>query len=226
MKRIKHDYEVLSGTISIEGKTILDIGCGTGELVRWLHAAGGYALGLDTPGMLAKASGFHFEDGVRFIAGIAQNLPVKQGSLDAVVYFASLHHIPKDKIENALIECHRVLKPGGRAIIVEPAGGKDSYFEVVSLVEDEREIQAFAYSLIKSSGKTGLIMTEEKFFFFERKYRDYQKLIGTFIDDRREAERALNEAREVFSRYARARGLDWHEFAFRSICRVNILEKP
>jgi hypothetical protein len=118
-----------------------------------------------------------------------------------------------------------VLKSNGKAIIVEPIGRNDSYFEVIRLVEDERESQALTYSIIKSADRLGLRMVEERFVFFERNYQDYQKLIETFIDDQTEARRALSEGKEVFSRYAQDIGVAWDDFSFQSHCRINILEK-
>ncbi|MBN1224987.1 MAG: methyltransferase domain-containing protein [Candidatus Aminicenantes bacterium] len=225
MKKLKLDSEVLSGKIRIEEKTILDIGCGLGNLVRWMISKGGTAVGLDMPEMLAKVIRTDSESNGRYVAGFAQNLPFKKCCMDAVVYFASLHHIPKTEILNALKECHRVLKAKGRALIIEPVGRKGSYFEVVRLVEDEREIHRFAYSVIKSANRIGLKMIEEEFVFFERKYQDYQKLIATFVEDRDEAKKVLSEAKEVYSRFAADRGVARRDFSFRSICRINVLEK-
>jgi ubiquinone/menaquinone biosynthesis C-methylase UbiE len=225
MRKAESDTEIIAEAIPIEGETIVDIGCGTGSLVQWLRVQGGKALGLDTLEMLAKA--IKTSPGARdlFVAGLAQALPFKKDSVDAVIYFASLHHVPKEDIFSALKECHRVLKSKGRAVILEPVGREGSYFEVIRLVEDEREIQAFTYSLIKSADNIGLRMIEEKFVFFERKYQDYQILIKTHIDDRDEAREALKGAKEVFSRYAHDRGVAWEDFSFRSFSRINILEK-
>jgi len=41
MEKVKSDSEILSDAIRIERKTILDIGCGTGNLVRWMSSQGG-----------------------------------------------------------------------------------------------------------------------------------------------------------------------------------------
>jgi ubiquinone/menaquinone biosynthesis C-methylase UbiE len=141
------------------------------------------------------------------------------------VYFASLHHVPKEKIKDALQECQRVLKFGGEVIIVEPVGEKGSYFEVVNMIEDEREIQAYVYSMLKSANKMGLQMLKEEYAFFERKFQDYQKLVDVFVDDPIQAKNALEEARQVYKRFAGNTGIAFEEYSFRSICRINLLQK-
>jgi ubiquinone/menaquinone biosynthesis C-methylase UbiE len=175
--------------------------------------------------MLVKAIKVSSETRDFIVAAVAQDLPFKADSVHAAIYFASLHHIPKADIFHSLKDCQRILKPNGRIVVVEPVARKDSYFEVIRLAEDEREIQAYAYSKIKSAARDGLRMIQERFVFFERKYRDYEKLIETFIDDQSEARKALSEGKKVFSRYAQDRGVAWDDFSFHSHCRINILEK-
>jgi len=225
MKKVETDQEIIAAAISLEEKSILDIGCGMGGLVHWLNSQGAYAVGLDTLEMMGKAKKEVSGISKHFLAGVAERLPLKNDCMDAVVYFASLHHIPREEICNALKECHRVLKSKGKAVIVEPVGRKGSYFEVVRLVEDEREIQKLALSAIKAACRIGLKPIEEEFVFFERTYQDYQQLIETFVDDQKEASQALSAAKEVFLRFAQDRGVAWNNFVFRSICRINILEK-
>jgi len=225
MNKVESDSEIIAATISLEEKSILDIGCGMGGLVHWLNSQGACAVGLDALEMLGKAKKEVSGLSKHLLAGAAERLPIKSDCMDAIVYFASLHHIPREEIWNALKECHRVLKSEGKAVIVEPVGRKGSYFEVVKLVEDEREIQKFALSAIKAACRIGLKPLEEEFVFFERTYQDYQHLIETFVDDQKEASQALSAAKEVFFRFAQDRGVAWNDFAFRSICRINILEK-
>jgi ubiquinone/menaquinone biosynthesis C-methylase UbiE len=225
MRKVENNAEIVAEAIPIAGKTIVDIGCGTGVLLLWLRSQGGKAFGIDTLEMLVKAIKVSSETRDFIAAAVAQELPFKADSVHAAIYFASLHHIPKANIFHSLKDCQRILKTNGRIVIVEPDARRDSYFEVIRLVEDEREIQAYTYSKIKSAARVGLRMIEERFVFFERKYRDYEKLIETFVDDQGAAKKALSEGKEIFSRYAHNRGVAWDDFSFRSHCRINILEK-
>ena len=56
------------------------------------------------------------------VLGDMNDLPFVTGSLDLLLYSATLHH--SVDVEGALHEAHRVLRPGGRAIVVnEPIAG-------------------------------------------------------------------------------------------------------
>jgi 2-polyprenyl-3-methyl-5-hydroxy-6-metoxy-1,4-benzoquinol methylase len=71
MRKVASDSEMLSGAIQPEGKTIIDIGCGTGSLARWMNSQGGYAIGMDMPEMLAKIVNSSSMKNDRYIAGLA-----------------------------------------------------------------------------------------------------------------------------------------------------------
>ena len=94
---------------------VLEIGCGTGAVTRFLADLPqvSQALGVDpSPVFIAKA---------RELAGQVQNLTFQEGdgraltcedrSFDAVLFHTTLCHIPKP--EQALSEALRVLRPGG-----------------------------------------------------------------------------------------------------------------
>jgi SAM-dependent methyltransferase len=55
----------------------------------------------------------------KFYAGDAHNVPFADNSFDVVVGRSILHHLD---FERALREITRILRPGGRAIFVEPLG--------------------------------------------------------------------------------------------------------
>jgi len=98
-----------------EKANVLEIGCGTGAVTRFLAGLPqvSQALGVDpSPAFIAKA---------RELAGQLQNLsfrqcddralPSEDRSFDAVLFHTTLCHLPKP--EEALAEALRVLRPGG-----------------------------------------------------------------------------------------------------------------
>lgn len=95
---------------------VLDVGCGTGSLLRELraHDLCGNLAGVDLSiGMVAKARA----NGVAAIAGDAETLPFRTGSFDVVISASSFHFWPNRRA--ALAEIRRVLTPMGRVVITD-----------------------------------------------------------------------------------------------------------
>jgi len=57
---------------------------------------------------------------VSFGLGGAEAIPAVDESFDIVLMFKSLHHVPVERMDHAMAEICRVLKPGGLAYISEP----------------------------------------------------------------------------------------------------------
>lgn len=94
---------------------ILDVGCGTGALLGELSKYGDVR-GLDFSPL---AISFCKERGLNNVdQGDATNIKYQDDTFDLVLALDILEHIPDDK--KALFEIHRVLKPGGIAIIFVP----------------------------------------------------------------------------------------------------------
>jgi len=108
------------------GQRVLDIGCGTGNLLL--------ALGRDHPGVeiegldpdprpLAKAARKAHRAGVAasWRPGYAQELPHADGSIDRVFSSLMLHHLHDDK-DALLAEVRRVLRPDGMLVLADIDG--------------------------------------------------------------------------------------------------------
>jgi ubiquinone/menaquinone biosynthesis C-methylase UbiE len=113
------------------GSTVLEIGCGTGNvLLLAAHAVPGASLiGLDPdPKVLAIATRKAQRAGVamRLDQGYADRLPYPDGSVDRVLSAFMLHHLPLDQQQAALREVHRVLAPGGRLHLLDIDGSPPS----------------------------------------------------------------------------------------------------
>jgi len=107
------------------GETVLEVGCGTGAVARYARArvgAGGRVMGIDpSAGMIAvarrRAAREHLDIDFR-IAGI-EALPFPDASVDVVLSSLMMHHLPADLKRTGLAEVRRVLKPGGRLVVVD-----------------------------------------------------------------------------------------------------------
>ncbi len=109
------------------GHRVLDIGCGTGNLVvliKRLHPDVD-VIGLDPdPKALARAKRKTERAGVtaRLDQGFSDSLPYPDLSFDRVFSTFMFHHLPRSQREPTLREVRRVLKPGGSFQLLDFAG--------------------------------------------------------------------------------------------------------
>ncbi|MDG4839755.1 methyltransferase domain-containing protein [Micromonospora sp. WMMD967] len=120
-------YELLG---DLTGRTVIDMGCGSGRAVAELAERGAHAVGVDVdPEMIAVARE-RWPAG-EFRVGDATELPLPTGS--ATYYRADkvLHVL--DDPERAVAEARRVLTPGGRAVLL----GQD--WDLIAIDSDQPE---------------------------------------------------------------------------------------
>jgi SAM-dependent methyltransferase len=100
---------------------VLDLGCSTGHLLQDLRRLRPHATlwGLDLVGAGLRKAHRRVPD-ARLLRADACELPLADDSVDAICSANLLEHVPDDR--RALHEIARVLRPGGRAVIVVPAG--------------------------------------------------------------------------------------------------------
>ena len=93
------------------GESILDLGCGDGQLTLRLSAGGARVEGVDaSPHMVESAR----QRGVAAGLAVAESLPFADGTFDAVFSNAVLHWVRGQ--DEMMAEVHRVLRPGGRFV--------------------------------------------------------------------------------------------------------------
>jgi SAM-dependent methyltransferase len=117
---LEHAFALLG---DVTGRIVLDLGCGSGENSLLLARRGAEVIGVDiSVSLLALAEQRLAMNGcgaarVRFLPASAHRLPIPDASVDIVLGIAVLHHLDLDSTSN---EVFRVLRPGGRAIFMEP----------------------------------------------------------------------------------------------------------
>lgn len=97
---------------------ILDVGCGTGALMRELAPRGFDVTGADaSDGMLEIARRRYSGEVVQ---ADSSELPFSDGSFDGVYCVALLHHLTeRDKVAATLREMARVARPGGKIVVID-----------------------------------------------------------------------------------------------------------
>lgn len=99
-----------------EDGQIADLGCGPGQVAKYLSERGCRVVGVDiSPGMVAVARTLNPD--IEFVVGSLLDLPVPDGVWAGIVAFYSLIHVTPDAVAVALAEMFRALRPGGRALV-------------------------------------------------------------------------------------------------------------
>jgi SAM-dependent methyltransferase len=136
-REVANDVEVLERFVSVSGHDLVDVGCGGGALVRALAARGARVTGIEiSESQLAAAVEGDDGAGARYLVGLAQDLPLDDATVDAVVFMRALHHVPPEHMLDGLREA--------------------AFFELTSLVEDELEVRAAAQDTIADAAGAGL----------------------------------------------------------------------
>ena len=153
--RRKHTA-VMREILTLDGVKVADVGCGDGRLLRFLVREGAAeAIGIEpSPVQLAKARAAEAAGGERYLEAGAEALPLDDASLDLVIFFNSLHHVPSAGMGKAIAEAARVLRRGGLLFVMEPLA-EGPYFELMRVIEDETEVRAQAYARLRKAADAG-----------------------------------------------------------------------
>jgi len=101
------------------GARVLDIGCGPGEIVRYLGQVD--YTGVDRNASYIEYAAEHFSGLGKFVcADVADHIDEFTGEFDIVTANGLLHHLDDDLASRLFEIGHTVLRPGGRMITVDP----------------------------------------------------------------------------------------------------------
>jgi len=107
---------------------ICDIGCGPGQIARYLHSQGVKTLGVDLSlKMVSEAQRLNPE--IHFHQGNMLALPDADNSWGGIAAFYCIIHIPREQIVDALREMKRVLVPGGRLLVTFHIGQESKHLD-------------------------------------------------------------------------------------------------
>ncbi len=130
---ISKNWELLKkdiiGNLDLNGKiiksvpfseTIVDLGCGTGDLLPLLKSKSLHVIGVEKSVKMLEEARKHYElerDGIDIRIGELEHLPLRDEEADIAVTNLVLHHLSEPK--KAIKEVHRILKSNGGFIIID-----------------------------------------------------------------------------------------------------------
>jgi ubiquinone/menaquinone biosynthesis C-methylase UbiE len=161
------EREIYEQLLALDGKDILELGCGKAEITRAIASEGRdrriTALEVDE---IQHRNHLGIDDlpNVRFVLAGAEAIPTPDASFDVVFMFKSLHHVPMELMDQALAEIRRVLRPGGLAYISEPVFAGD-FNEILRLFHDEEQVRRAAFEAVRRTVDTGVLNLEQELFF-------------------------------------------------------------
>jgi SAM-dependent methyltransferase len=94
------------------GRTVVDLGAGTGKLSRLLVASGARVIAVEPVRAMRELIGSR---AIEVVAGTAEEIPLQAASADAVTVAQAFHWFRADE---TLAEVHRILRPGGALAVV------------------------------------------------------------------------------------------------------------
>ncbi|MBR6790849.1 MAG: methyltransferase domain-containing protein [Oscillospiraceae bacterium] len=119
----------------------LEVASGTGIFARSLAPRIREAVCLDaTPAMLERARGETARRGIanlRTVEGLAEALPFEDESFDIVISRLALHHFPE--ISRPFAEMVRVLRPGGRLVVIDMEAAEPALRQTQDGIERRRD---------------------------------------------------------------------------------------
>lgn len=116
-----HSFSDLVRRVGGQGAMVLEVGAGTGQCAFQLAAGGMRVVALDVS-LLFLARGREMVKSLdgprpRFVVGDCVSLPFRGQRFDVVCFYDVIEHVAPDLL---LAEVLRVLKPGGRVVVVSP----------------------------------------------------------------------------------------------------------
>jgi ArsR family transcriptional regulator len=124
---LRFEREALLGLLP-DGLVVADLGCGAGTLAAALAPAVAQVIGVDQSAAMLRAARRRLEpfDNVELHRAGLEALPLPSGSCDAALLVLVLAYVPA--VAPVLAEAARILKPGGRLVVVDLARHGDEPF--------------------------------------------------------------------------------------------------
>lgn len=209
---IDDELDVLGALVPLDGQRIVELGCGAAQLARALlrRHPDSQVTGVEVDARQHAKNLAAPQDGLQFVAGVAQAIPLPDAAFDLALMLKSLHHVPVAEMPRALAEVARVLRPRGHLYVSEPVYG-GALNELIRLFNDERVVRAAAQAALDAALREGgWEQVAERRFAMPVRFTDFadfeQRMMRpTFADHHIDAA-MLERARAAFEPHAGADG--------------------
>jgi ubiquinone/menaquinone biosynthesis C-methylase UbiE len=176
ISRTCKEAEIYESLLALDGAKVIELGCGKADHTRSIAQAHPSAqiIAAEVDRIQhAKNLATAPPANVSFADFGAESIPLADASIDVVMMFRSLHHVPLDRMDTAFREIHRVLRPGGRAYISEPVFA-GAFNEMVRIYNDEELVRKAAFDAVRRAVDKGLLeLVSETFFLTPVQYRSF-----------------------------------------------------
>jgi ubiquinone/menaquinone biosynthesis C-methylase UbiE len=206
--RIEDELTLLERLVPLAGAHVIEAGCGTARLARGLLARHPDAevTGLEVDERALASIRQAPAPGLHVVRAGAERIPFAASRFDGAMMLKSLHHVPAARMDAALAELARVVRPGGWLYVSEPvyAGALN---ELVRLYNDEGAVRAHAQQALDRALAQGHWLAAGEHFFdstvhFADADEFERRMMRPSFAEFRVTDRQVAEVRAAFARQA------------------------
>ncbi len=220
-----NDLDVLDRLVSVRGLDLVEVGCAGGNIARSLADRGATVLGVEPDTEQAEKNRSQSPTPhVTLVEAGGEALPTEDNSVDGVLFFRSLHHVPPALMDKALVEAARVLKPGGFLYVVEPSM-ESNQFALTRPFNDETAVRTLAQQALAKTAARLFEETAKYVYMMHPHHADFETMVTSFTGRSFDAmTREMIDVPEVRKHFEAARIDDG--YVFDQPMLVNLYRRP
>lgn len=171
--------EVVERFVSLPGKYVIDVGCGSMTWTRQLSELGATVLAIDPDPIQADLNrAISPLPAIEFVETGADKLPAESGTVDGLFFSYSLHHIPAALYPGVFEEALRVLKPDGFLYAIEPSDCPIN--QVMKLFHNEDREREIAWQALETLAKSSFEFAEVVAYHSYSQYESFDDFATQF----------------------------------------------
>lgn len=212
--RTCQESEIYESLLKLDRASVLELGCGKAEHTKTIARThpGARIVAAEVDRLQhAKNLASERPPNLSFADFGAQAIPLEDASIDVLMMFKSLHHVPLPLQDQALREIHRVLKVGGFAYVSEPvfAGALN---DIMRIFNDEEVVRRAAFETLQRAVEAKRFeLITETFFLVPARYADFaefeKKHFQVTHSERSVSEAQRAEVERLFNRHLGPEGV-------------------